>query len=254
MVHYDSNSHEPLFKVSPLQVCDVWDHVSDAERPLGMMSPVTWWSSLLSRELATGMTQVPMKGVFFGGGEILSTPNDSFVIRVSFAYINNLSQLVYFLTMNNLVHLFAFCPLSLLKRDSFQSSSAGESKTVKKGFGIPWHSWIYSLGRQFFSMCGCLDSLSHVWLFVTPLTVALSASLSMGILQARILEWVAIPFSRGSSQPKNWTGVSYTAGRFFTSWATREALCIYVGCVNCGFHIRMVKGTKYISQQKEMVW
>ena len=39
----------------------------------------------------------------------------------------------------------------------------------------------------------------------------------------RILEWVAIPFSRGSSWPRNWTGVSCTAGGFFTSWATREA-------------------------------
>ena len=38
-----------------------------------------------------------------------------------------------------------------------------------------------------------------------------------GILQARILEWVAFPFSRGSSQPRDWTQVSCTAGRFFTS-------------------------------------
>ena len=44
-----------------------------------------------------------------------------------------------------------------------------------------------------------------------------------GILQARILEWVAFPFSRGSSQPRNWTQVSHIAGGFFTSWATREA-------------------------------
>ena len=44
-----------------------------------------------------------------------------------------------------------------------------------------------------------------------------------GILQARILEWVAVPFSRGSSQPRDQTGVSCTAGGFFTSWATREA-------------------------------
>ena len=41
-----------------------------------------------------------------------------------------------------------------------------------------------------------------------------------GILQARILEWVAFPFSRGSSQPKDWTQVSRIAGRFFSSWAT----------------------------------
>ena len=44
-----------------------------------------------------------------------------------------------------------------------------------------------------------------------------------GILQARILEWVAVPFSRGSSQSRDWTQVSRVAGRFFTSWATREA-------------------------------
>ena len=44
-----------------------------------------------------------------------------------------------------------------------------------------------------------------------------------GILQARILEWVAVPFFRGSSQPRDWTQVSLIAGRFFTSWATREA-------------------------------
>ena len=44
-----------------------------------------------------------------------------------------------------------------------------------------------------------------------------------GILQARILEWVAFPFSRGSSQPRDQTQVSRIARGFFTSWATREA-------------------------------
>ena len=44
-----------------------------------------------------------------------------------------------------------------------------------------------------------------------------------GILQAIILEWVAVPFFRGSSQPRDQTQVSCIAGRFFTSWATREA-------------------------------
>ena len=43
-----------------------------------------------------------------------------------------------------------------------------------------------------------------------------------GILQARILEWVAFPFSRGSSQPGNRTQVSHIAGGFFISWATKE--------------------------------
>ena len=44
-----------------------------------------------------------------------------------------------------------------------------------------------------------------------------------GTLQARILEWVAFPFSRGSSRPGDSTQVSHIAGGFFTSWATREA-------------------------------
>ena len=44
-----------------------------------------------------------------------------------------------------------------------------------------------------------------------------------GILQARILEWVAFLFSRGSSQPRDQTKVSLIAGGFFTSWATRKA-------------------------------
>ena len=44
-----------------------------------------------------------------------------------------------------------------------------------------------------------------------------------GILQARRLEWVVFPFSRGFSQPTDRTQVSHIAGEFFTSWATREA-------------------------------
>ena len=50
----------------------------------------------------------------------------------------------------------------------------------------------------------------------TPWTVALQAPLSLGVLQARILEWVAISFSRGSSQPRDQTQVSHIVGRFFT--------------------------------------
>ena len=45
-----------------------------------------------------------------------------------------------------------------------------------------------------------------------------------GILQARILEWVAMPFSRGSSQPRDWTQVYCIAGEFLTIWATSEAV------------------------------
>ena len=103
-------------------------------------------------------------------------------------------------------------------------------------------------------ICLLAQLLSHVWLFATPWSVH-------GILQARILEWVAYPFSRdlpnpgiklgspalqadslpaepqgkpkntgvgllsllqGSSQPRNQTGVSCIAGGFFTNWAIRK--------------------------------
>ena len=45
-----------------------------------------------------------------------------------------------------------------------------------------------------------------------------------GILQVRTQEWVTFPFSRGSSQPRDWTQVSHIAGRFLTSGATKEVL------------------------------
>ena len=56
-----------------------------------------------------------------------------------------------------------------------------------------------------------------------PMHCSSLGSSVQGILQARIQEWVAIPFSRGSSQPRYWTWVSRVAGRFLTIWATREA-------------------------------
>ena len=112
--------------------------------------------------------------------------------------------------------------------------------------------------------------LSHVWLFATPWTVAPPVSsahgdspgkdtgvgchaLFQGIFPTegsnpgllhcgqilyqlshqgspRILEWVACPFSRGSSWPRNQTRVSWVAGRFFTIWATGEAPVLWIRC------------------------
>ena len=80
-----------------------------------------------------------------------------------------------------------------------------------------------SLGLCFRTLC-CAQSLSHVWLFAIPWTVARQAPLSMGVLQARILEWVAMPSSRGSSQSRDRTLVSCNADRFFTISAIRKAL------------------------------
>ena len=70
-----------------------------------------------------------------------------------------------------------------------------------------------------------LSHFSHIWLFVTLWTAARQAPLSMGILQARILEWVATPSSRGSSRCRDQTHVSYVsciACGFFTTGPTWE--------------------------------
>ena len=56
-----------------------------------------------------------------------------------------------------------------------------------------------------------------------PMDCSMPGSCVHGILRARILEWVAFPFSRGSPQPRDQIQVSHTAGGFFTIWATREA-------------------------------
>ena len=70
--------------------------------------------------------------------------------------------------------------------------------------------------------------LSHVQMFAIPWTVAHQAPLSMGILQAGILEWVAMPFSKGSSQPRDRAQASCAAGGFFTIGATRKAPLIAI--------------------------
>ena len=82
------------------------------------------------------------------------------------------------------------------------------------------HTGSYSLYQVQF---GKVKLLSCVRLFVTSWTIAYQAPPSMEFSSQRVLGWVAISFSRGSSQPGDWTRVSCTAGRRFTLWATREA-------------------------------
>ena len=56
-----------------------------------------------------------------------------------------------------------------------------------------------------------------------------------GILQARILEWVAVPSSRASSQPREWTQISSIAGGFFTIWASRTAQLAFTAILATSF-------------------
>ena len=74
-----------------------------------------------------------------------------------------------------------------------------------------FHSLIF---KVFISVCTL--SLNHVQLFVIPWTVACQTPLSMGIFQARILEWVAMHSSREISQSRDQTQISHITGGFFT--------------------------------------
>ena len=80
---------------------------------------------------------------------------------------------------------------------------------------LPGNQW--PLKMRIKSLTIMLNCLSHDQLFVTLWTVACEAPLSMGILQARILDWVAMPSSRGSSQPRDQTQVFHIEADFLLS-------------------------------------
>ena len=87
-----------------------------------------------------------------------------------------------------------------------------------------------------------------------PMNCSLPCYSVHGILQARILEWVVLPFSRGSSQPRDQTCFSWIVGRFFTIWTTREALC----CGRRGGHywVEKIRGGKLVGELSltSMIW
>ena len=64
-----------------------------------------------------------------------------------------------------------------------------------------------------------------------PMNCSLPGSSVHGIFQARVLEWVAISFSRGSSHPRDWSWVSRTAGRQFTIWASLQFSSVTQSCL-----------------------
>ena len=92
---------------------------------------------------------------------------------------------------------------------------------------LPWALIISCPNSGLLSSCLCCAVLCLVAQSCPTLCDAIDCSLPgssiHGTFQARILEWVAMSSSGGSSQPGDWTQVSHIAGGFFTFWATREA-------------------------------
>ena len=73
------------------------------------------------------------------------------------------------------------------------------------------------------TLCVCVLVAQSCLTLCDPMDCSPPSSSVRGILQARILEWIAIPFSRETSQPRDQTLVSCIAGRFSTVWATGES-------------------------------
>ena len=82
-------------------------------------------------------------------------------------------------------------------------------------WAINWTNELY--------ICVCVLFTKSCLTLCDPMNCSPPGSSVHGISKARILEWVAIPFSRGSFWHRDWTQVSCIAGRFFTNWANREA-------------------------------
>ena len=103
------------------------------------------------------------------------------------------------------------------KKDSESESRPVVSDIVRPhGVYSPWNS----LGQN--TGVGSLSLLQNESEICSVVSDSLQPYVH-GILQARILEWVAFPFSRGSSQPRDRTQVYCIAGGFFTTWATGKA-------------------------------
>ena len=96
---------------------------------------------------------------------------------------------------------------------------------------ILWDIFIWSSGVK------CPRSFSEVAqscpTLCGPVDCSLPGSAVHGIFQARVLEWVIISFSRGSSQLRDWTRIAHIVGRHFTVWATKGSYTPLVLLSNC---------------------
>ena len=133
--------------------------------------------------------------------------------------------------------IFSFSPIS-----SYSSSKLSSEDLFKNVFQISQSSWAY-LDQRIYHPLSCFLSVFSLdyesrnrlkWSEVkslgcvrlcNPMDCSLPGSSVHGIFQARVLEWVAISFSRGSSRPRDRTQVSRIVGRCFTVWATNRLYC-----------------------------
>jgi len=117
----------------------------------------------------------------------------------------------------------------------------GNSFDAKNSYwpvGNGWSEWVGDVAQSCPTLCNFMDC-------------SLPDSSVHGIFQARILEWVAISFSRGSSWSRDQTQVSHTAGRLFTIWATREAREWVEECGKSRIFSFILKGDSFLLYSKQ---
>ena len=119
----------------------------------------------------------------------------------------NIYSMAHFKLVN-----FKVCGLCLNKAAILKASSKTNVHCHCFYLALHWGTWQWWRFRR-----------SVVSDFCDPMDHSPPRSSVLGILKARILEWVAISFFRGSSRPRDRTQISLTAGRFFPNWGIREA-------------------------------
>ena len=132
------------------------------------------------------------------------------------ASLTMLKSLTVWIMINNskFLEMWILDRLTCLPRNPYvgQEAALRSEHGSTEWFKIGKRAWLgYILSLCLFNSTLC-----------NPVDYSLPGSSVHEILQARILEWVAISFSRGSSQPRDWTQVSCIGGRHFNLWATRE--------------------------------
>ena len=124
---------------------------------------------------------------------------------------------------------FVCLPGCLCYVQSFPSTFT--HKVISYALPCTFSFWIPLVSLQRLRWCVHAKSLSRVWLFVTLQDCSLPGSPVHGILQARILEWVAISFSRESSWPRDCTCISCIGRRILYSWAVGEDPQVDIGTI-----------------------
>ena len=140
------------------------------------------------------------------------------------------------------VNIHDWFPLGWTGRISLHTGGMQPFLHTDKTFGS------FSLGKCKEGSEGLVTQLCPI--LCDPMDCSLSGSSVHGILQASILEWVAVHFSRGSSRSKDWTRISCLAKRFFTVWATQEAL---LGKICC-FCVNYASVVKTCLPSKVVLW